>query len=223
MYGAEENSGNYFPFKLDDSYKGKPITVKRTSTSASAKTVTDTEWILRLTDGTDTKYEISSGDTKIADLSFDGASLASSPEIKANVEKVSDSNVPQDSNAEKCKVNQNAITVSKSGNEYSVSGNISEMQEYRSTDPGQQDADHKWFCLIIDTGETDIQNVTVDGNKLTAKDVEEATSVGAKAGSFVLWLKADVLKDSPRTLKMQVDGKADTTIKITFKDVGDNG
>ena len=176
-----------------------------------------------MADGTDTKYEISSGDTKIADLGFDGASLASSPEMSVTVEKISDDNVPKDDNAEKCKANQNAITVSKAGNEYNVSGNLSEMQEYKSTNAEQQDAEHKWFGLIIDTGESDIKNVSVDDKKLTDEDVADATSVGAPAGSFILWLKADIVKDEPRTLKMKVDGKADTSIKITFKDTGANG
>ena len=76
LFGEGENTGNYFPFKLGDAYSGKPITVKRTSGTKSEKTVSDTEWILRLTDGTETKYQISSGDTIIANLNFAGATLA---------------------------------------------------------------------------------------------------------------------------------------------------
>ena len=75
MFGEGENSGNYFPFKLDDAYSGKPITVKRTSGSKSEKTVSDTEWILRLTDGKQTTYQILSGDSVIAELNFENATL----------------------------------------------------------------------------------------------------------------------------------------------------
>ena len=75
MFGEGENSGNYFPFKLDDAYSGKPITVKRTSGSKSEKTVSDTEWILYLTDAKQTTYQILSGDSVIAELNFESATL----------------------------------------------------------------------------------------------------------------------------------------------------
>lgn len=75
-YPEGENSGNYFPFTADNSYKGKPITVKRTSGGTSEKTATDLNWVLRLTDGTDTTYEISSEGNIIAVLDWLGATLA---------------------------------------------------------------------------------------------------------------------------------------------------
>lgn len=200
-----------------------PITVSRTSGTKSSKTVADTEWILRLTDGTATKYEVSNGDTKIANLSFDGATLATQPEMNISIEKLSEDNVPKDDNEEKCKTNQNAITVSKAGNVYNVSGSLNDMQEYQSTDPEHQEANHKWFGLIIATGESDITNVSVDDNKLTDEDVADADSVKAPKGSFILWLEADTIKDAPCEMTLKVDGKADTKIKITFKDTSADG
>lgn len=222
-YPEDEADGNFFPIVLDDSYIGEPITVKRTSGETAEKTVADTKWILRLTDGTATKYEISSGKTRIANLNFDGATLAAQPEMSIGIEKLSEDNVPKDENEEQCKTNQGAITVSKAGNVYNVSGDLSGMQEYESTDAGQKDAAHKWFGLIIATGESDIKNVTVDDNKLTEKDIADAESVSAPAGSFILWLKADVVKDTPRELTLKADGKADTKIKITFEDTSADG
>ena len=76
MFGDGENTGNYFPFKVDNTYAGKPITVERMSGGKSTKTANDTEWILRLTDNTETKFKISQGSTVIANLDFSGATLA---------------------------------------------------------------------------------------------------------------------------------------------------
>lgn len=75
LFGESEKEGYFFPFVLDDSFKGKPITVQRKG--GEKKTAKDTEWILRLTDNTATEYDISSGKTKIAHLTFSGATLAS--------------------------------------------------------------------------------------------------------------------------------------------------
>lgn len=73
LFGPEENSGHFFPFLLDKSYTGKPITVQRKG--GKAKTQADTEWILRLTDDTATEYDVSFEQTKIAHLTFTGATL----------------------------------------------------------------------------------------------------------------------------------------------------
>ena len=66
---VEEQSGYYFPFHLDDTYKGKPITVQREG--GQSKTATDQDWILRLTDGKNTVYTVKDGETEIVKLSFD--------------------------------------------------------------------------------------------------------------------------------------------------------
>lgn len=75
LFGGEEAKGNYFPFKLSEAYEGKPITVKKTSGTSTEKTQSDTEWVLRLTDGKSTVYKVSSGEQEIAELNFAGAEL----------------------------------------------------------------------------------------------------------------------------------------------------
>lgn len=77
LFPEEEQDGNFFPIVLDSSYKGKEITVRRKG--GTAKTQADTEWIVRLSDGKATEYDVSSGGTKIAHLDFAGANLASAP------------------------------------------------------------------------------------------------------------------------------------------------
>lgn len=55
----KEQEGYFFPLKLGSEYEGKQITVQRISgTPGKSKTSTDTEWVLRLTDGIDTVYLI---------------------------------------------------------------------------------------------------------------------------------------------------------------------
>lgn len=73
LFGKQEKTGSFFPFVLDDSYKGKEITVQREG--GSAKTAIDTEWILRLTDADKTEYNISCDDTQIAHLDFADATI----------------------------------------------------------------------------------------------------------------------------------------------------
>lgn len=223
LFGAGENKGNYFPFKLDDSYKGKPITVRRTSDSKSEKTSIDTEWILRLPDKTNTKYQITSENTEIANLSFTGAVLAENSELNVTIEKIKETDIPQDANKSACAINQKAIEVVKSGNNYTVRASLKSMQEYTSTDSKQKDKPYKWFGLIVNTGEKDIKSVSIDNYKFKDTDVKEAASVKADAGKFVLWLKAESVKKTPSSFTLKVSGKADTKIVIAFEDTDADG
>lgn len=88
-------------------------------------------------------------------------------------------------------------SVEISGNVISIEADESRMEEYLSTDPGQQDKAHKWFAILIGTGEDDIKKVTYNGNPLTEKDVSERNDMLGKDGSaaasdeFVLWLTTE--------------------------------
>lgn len=68
---SEKQSGNFFPVVLGDEYKGKDITVVGTET----KTARDHEWILRLTNGTNSTFTFKDGQTVIFKLTFTGATL----------------------------------------------------------------------------------------------------------------------------------------------------
>lgn len=67
-------SGNYFPIKLNEKYSGKTIYV--TNKSSKEKSSTDLEWILRLSDGTGSTFEFKDDQkSPIIKLSFNGATL----------------------------------------------------------------------------------------------------------------------------------------------------
>ena len=63
------------------------------------------------------------------------------------------------------------------------------LNSFTSTNPAQ--GTHKWIGLAIATGESDNTTVSYNGTAMTASDIADATSVGAPAGSFVLWIKVN--------------------------------
>lgn len=225
---AEQN-GNFMPVHLDEQYSGKTIKV----TGKTVKEAQDLDWVLRVADNNSTfKFEvvdavgiaampIAAATTTLFTLNFKKATLKKSDvpesEMTISVEKLANANVPKDANEVASKANQDAITVGNSGNDYTVSGKLADMQAFTSTDP-LQSGEHKWIGLIINTGEDDITKVTVDGSSLTEEDVADADSVNAPKGSLILWLRAEEVVSAPRSLKFKTDGKKETTVKITFED-----
>ena len=106
-------------------------------------------------------------------------------------------------------------SISVNGDVATLKVNMNGLQSYDSSDPSQGKA--KWVGLIIETGEDTLENVTYNGVALTAADIADATSVGAPAGAFVLWLKADVVQTTPKTITIgTVDGSKEPR-KVTIK------
>lgn len=112
--------------------------------------------------------------------------------------------------------NNNCIkSISVNGDTATLKVDMARLQSYDSSNPSQGKA--KWVGLIIETGEDTLENVTYNGTALTAADIAEATSVGAPAGAFVLWLKADVVQTTPKTITIgTVDGSKEPR-KVTIK------
>lgn len=109
--------------------------------------------------------------------------------------------------------NQDNTVVEQNGNTITISEVDGEQWlEYNSDNPAQ--GVHEWVGLIIDTGENDIKKVTFNGTQLTQEDVDEAASVGAGEGKFVLWVKAEDTEHYPRTIVLGTEGKEDTEITI---------
>lgn len=105
--------------------------------------------------------------------------------------------------------NQDITNIVQEGNEITLSEQDGKQWgEYVSSNPAQ--GTHEWVGLVIDTGEKDITKVTFNGSALTQADVDEAASVGAGAGKFVLWVKADDTESYPRTITLGTEGKEDT-------------
>ena len=110
-------------------------------------------------------------------------------------------------------INQDATVAIQSGNKITISEKAGEQWgEYASSNPAQ--GTHEWVGLVIDTGEKDITKVTFNGELLTQADVEEAATVNAGAGKFVLWVKADDSASYPRNIVLGTEGKEDTTITV---------
>ena len=106
-------------------------------------------------------------------------------------------------------------SISVNGDVATLKVDMNGLQSYDSSDPSQGKA--KWVGLIIETGENTLENVTYNGTPLGAADIADATSVGAPAGAFVLWLKADVVQTTPKTITIgTVDGSKESR-KVTIK------
>ena len=112
--------------------------------------------------------------------------------------------------------NNNCIkSISVNGDTAILKVDMAGLQSYDSSNSSQGKA--KWIGLIIETGEDTLENVTYNGTALTVADIAEATSVGAPAGAFVLWLKADVVQTIPKTITIgTVDGSKEPR-KVTIK------
>ena len=106
-------------------------------------------------------------------------------------------------------------SISVNGDVATLKVNMAGLQSYDSSDPSQGKA--KWVGLIIETGENTLENVTYNGTPLGAADIADATSVGAPAGAFVLWLKADVVQTTPKTITIGTVDSSKESRKVTIK------
>ena len=134
--------------------------------------------------------------------------------ITAGVTKLG--TAPTDANATESQANQDAVTVAQTGNAVTVTGNLEELNSYASTNSAQGTA--KWVGLVVATGESDITNVYYNGAKLAQADVDDANSVNAPAGSFVLWIKAEDVAATAKTFTLKTDSTQLTTITVNFTD-----
>lgn len=81
---ADEQSGNYFPVKLDEKYSGKEITCEGTKT----KKANDLEWVL-LVKSTESTFKFSTEtDGNFLTLTFKKATLKPKPIMMANTRAV---------------------------------------------------------------------------------------------------------------------------------------
>ena len=99
-----------------------------------------------------------------------------------------------------------------------VIGGVNALEEWESTDPSQQGADHKWIALDIDTGVDDITKLNYNGTRLTDQDVADAAAWGLGEGHFILWLRAEEVAVTPKTFILGGPGVVETTVTITVAD-----
>lgn len=117
-------------------------------------------------------------------------------------------------NKEQSQANQDAVTVSQSGNDIVISGSLSALNSFASTNPGQGSA--KWVGIDLGTNLSSIEGATWNGSALTADDVAEAASVGLGAGHIIFWGRADSLALTPKTITIGKDGYEDAVITVSF-------
>ena len=106
---------------------------------------------------------------------------------------------------------------------YVVKADLDRLVTYTSTNKEQGEG--KWIALLIGTGASDIKKVSYGENPFTDNDISERNDMlgsddtAAASDEFVLWLKADVVKDAPKgfTLSYLGDDEVEAqqvTIKI---------
>ena len=95
----------------------------------------------------------------------------------------------------------------------SISGGVDSLNSQASSVPSQGTG--AWIALDIATGTNDITKVKYNGTLLESSDVDEANQWGFANGHFVLWIKANVVKGTPKTFTLGGEGETKTfTIKV---------
>ena len=94
-----------------------------------------------------------------------------------------------------------------------IAADVDELEESESSAPGQ--GTHKWIGLGVGTGLSSVALAKYNGSQLTDADAEEAASVGLdQPGEFVLYIRADEVVDTPKTITLQADGYGEIVITI---------
>ena len=109
--------------------------------------------------------------------------------------------------------NNTKASVSLADGVITVTADVDELEESESSAPGQ--GTHKWIGLGIGTGLSSVALAKYNGAQLTDADAEEATSVGLDhPGEFVLYIRADEVVDTPKTITLKADGYPEISVSI---------
>ena len=94
-----------------------------------------------------------------------------------------------------------------------VTADVDDLEESESSAPGQ--GTHKWIGLGIGTGLSSVAQVKYNGVQLTGDDAAEAASVGLdQAGEFVLYIRAEEVEETPRTITLDAEGYSRAVLTI---------
>ena len=109
--------------------------------------------------------------------------------------------------------NNAKASVSLADGVITVTADVDELEESESSAPGQ--GTHKWIGLGIGTGLSSVALAKYNGAQMTDADAEEAVSVGLdQPGEFVLYIRADEVVDTPKTITLKADGYGEIVITI---------
>ena len=110
--------------------------------------------------------------------------------------------------------NNSKASVALADGVITVTADVHALEASESSAPGQ--GTHKWIGLGIGTGLTSVALAKYNGSQLTEADASEAVSVGLdQAGEFVLYIRADEVVSTPKTITLQADGYGEQTLTIT--------
>lgn len=110
--------------------------------------------------------------------------------------------------------NNSKASVALADGVITVTADVDALEASESSAPGQ--GTHKWIGLGIGTGLTSVALAKYNGSQLTEADASEAASVGLdQAGEFVLYIRADEVVSTPKTITLQADGYGEQTLTIT--------
>ena len=110
--------------------------------------------------------------------------------------------------------NNSKASVALADGVITVTADVDTLEASESSAPGQ--GTHKWIGLGIGTGLTSVALAKYNGSQLTEADASEAASVGLdQAGEFVLYIRADEVVSTPKTITLQADGYGEQTLTIT--------
>jgi hypothetical protein len=111
------------------------------------------------------------------------------------------------------------VTVNDDTIAVSVAGGVDSLEAWTSTDPDRATfGDCPWIALDIDTGLDDITKLKYNGSQLTSTDVANAAAWGLGAGHMILWIRADVVKATPKVITLSGDDIDPVTVTITVED-----
>lgn len=143
------------------------------------------------------------------------------PELNVTIAMVPAATVTTDTPA-----NQNKVTFTKTMdgdvNVITINGDLSQLEESTSTDPGQNEAPHKWLAADIDTGLGSLlSGLTYNGHEFTAQELADEDFARERnqlpAGHLVLFVKADELVNEAKTVVLGYGNKT-VTIRLLFED-----
>ena len=109
--------------------------------------------------------------------------------------------------------NQAAVTLSGSGYDYTITGSLSKLHSFVSSDAAQGEG--KWIGLLIDVG-ADVKDQLYFGSSESLSVITDYEDQVATANQIILWVKADQLANGAitRYMKYGADG---TVVPLTIR------
>lgn len=154
----------------------------------------------------------------VSDAADDDISLDSESEILlVSASLILSENVPDNEYTGTAAANQQAVTMTNTGSNYVISGDIDGLSAYSI-----EGTSKKWIGVLVSTGTEDVTTVTMNSSPLGSDDAALAEECGGQAGDFVLWLDAQAISENQQTVALRTSA-ATADISFSFENITDNG